>query len=91
MSDTVGSGTPYDIEIKGSGEGWNGTLNMLIAKLVSDITDDGPYGPVEVSLDDGSVTVGTVDVGSGDDVFILTEPGRIAQVIEIDNVIRVRV
>ncbi len=90
MNDTIGSRTPYDIELKGSGEGWNGTLNRLIETLISDITDDGPCGPVEVTTDDGTVRTGTVDVWMGEGTFTITEADSLPIVIEIDDVVRVR-
>ena len=48
----------YDLDLASSGAGWVGTFSILVRTLVADITDDGPYGPVQVTLSHGEdVTV----------------------------------
>lgn len=81
----------YDLDLSNSGAGWMGTFGLLVQKAVDDITDDGPYGPVEVTLDDGTVLTGVLDIWSGDgDAFTVTEPSELPRIVEIDEVVRLR-
>lgn len=51
---------PYDLDLANSGNGWLGTWNQIVRAACADILDDGPYGPVQISLerqDDGSMPI----------------------------------
>ena len=75
----------YDLDLASSGAGWVGTFSILVRTLVADITDDGPYGPVQVTLSHGEVVTGELSPGSGDDVLRIG-----SRVIEIEYVTRVQ-
>ena len=80
----------YDIDLRSSGAGWMGTFYILVRTMMADILDDGPYGPVEVTLADETVITGTADAGFGDDTFVISVDGGIRRTVEIDDVLRVR-
>lgn len=50
----------YDFTLMSSGDGWMGTYAIVLRAAVTDILDDGPYGPVELTLADGNVITGTL-------------------------------
>lgn len=76
----------YDLEIASSGGGWMGTFAVVMRRTVSDMLDDGPYGPVEVMVEDGTVYVGEMAEWSSEDAFTITVPGMLPIVIEIEDV-----
>lgn len=85
---------PYDLDLRSSGDGWMGTFAGVIRKVVNDITDDGPFGPVEVTLnDDGVVLTGIIDIWMGNDTFdafTITESDTLPRVVEVEDVVRFR-
>ncbi|AYQ98912.1 hypothetical protein SEA_VORRPS_75 [Mycobacterium phage Vorrps] len=72
----------YDLDLRSSGDGWVGTFGVILRRAIGDITDDGPYSPVEVTLDDGQVFTGTLH-GFGFDVMRIEDRD-----IELDRVRR---
>ena len=81
----------FDLELRSSGDGWMGTFAALIRHTVADILSDGePFGPVEVTVSDGTVFTGVLDAWTGDDTFTITEPDELPRIIETDDVMRFR-
>lgn len=87
----------FDLELKSSGDGWMGTFNVLVQTVVIDILSDGePFGPVEVTLSDGTVVVGVLNEWNSNDdtppgaVFTVTEPDELPRIIESDDVVGLR-
>lgn len=74
-----------DIDIRSSGHGWTGTFVKLIRTAVADITDDGPYGPVEVTFSDGQTKTGVLDVWVNGDALKIDR-----LVVDLDDVVRLR-
>ncbi|QGJ87396.1 hypothetical protein SEA_BLESSICA_75 [Mycobacterium phage Blessica] len=72
----------YDLDLRSSGDGWVGTFDIILRRAIQDITDDGPYSPVEVTLDDGRVLTGALH-GFGFDVMRVD-----GLIIELDRVRR---
>lgn len=87
------NGDPYDLDLRNSGSGWTGTFAGIIRRTVEDITDDGPWSPAEVTLSDGTVLAGELDVWpnlTDDGSFIVTEPNELPRIVEVDDVVRFR-
>ena len=88
----------YDLDIRSSGTGWTGTYASLIRTAVEDITYDGNFGPVEVTLDDGRVITGTLIVCPPDEQRFTVDGDQIGlnailidgRGIAIDDIVRFR-
>lgn len=81
----------YDLDLKSSGDGWCGTFAGLVRQAAADILSDGePYGPVDVTWDDGEhEQVDGVLIRADNDVIeIQQESGSC--IISIDDVLRFR-
>lgn len=50
----------YDIDFQNTGRGWLGSSCGALETLIDGITDDGPYGPVEVTYEGDEGEVHTV-------------------------------
>ena len=79
------SSNGYDFDISCTHEGWTAAFALALAAAVDSIANCGPFGPVEVTLTDGSVVVGVLDFGRGADQFKIDN-----RVIETDDVARLR-
>ncbi|WP_301122968.1 hypothetical protein [Mycolicibacterium fortuitum] len=77
----------YDLDLSSSGSGWVGTYSLLVRQVVADITMEGPFGPVEITYDDGQKTVTGVlhGFGFGDDTISID-----GLLVEIERIVRFR-
>lgn len=87
---TYPKGGDYDIDLSSSGNGWMGTFQNVIVLVVRDITDEGPFTPVEVTLDNGAVLTGRLDQWQNGDSFTIEEPHELPRIVEPDDVVRFR-
>ena len=80
----------YDIDLVHVDSGWSGTFANIIRRTVEDITDEGPWSPCEVTLEDGTVLAGTLDRWQQDcNMFSITEADEL-HVVVVDEVTRFR-
>ena len=55
----------YDLDLSSSGHGWLGSYRAVVVAATQDILSEGPFGPVEITTDDGRVTTGVLlEVGN---------------------------
>lgn len=50
----------YDLDLTTSGDGWVGSFHAVVVAATQDILCEGPFGPVEITTDDGRVTTGVL-------------------------------
>ncbi len=80
----------YDLDLSCSGDGWAGTFAALIVATADDFLTDGPYGPVEITRDDGVTFTGELASRSGNALVLQDCASNTYHGIHVDAVLRFR-
>lgn len=88
-------GDPWQLDLRSDGDGWAGSFAGIIRDMVEVIIDNGIDNDrgweVQVTLADGEVLYGVIGEWVRGDTFTVTEEGELPHVIEVGDVLRLRV
>ncbi|MEB3023424.1 MULTISPECIES: hypothetical protein [Mycolicibacter] len=84
------SNSTYDLDLSCSGDGWTATFADLIVATADDFLSDGPYGPVEITRNDGVTFTGELASRAGNALVIQDTTQKTYHGIHVDAVLRFR-